>query len=62
MRTAAGLVDHPVDDVEIAPAALFIMGSPPHQPVADRRGALLGKVVLQQLHHRRQPLADLAVG
>ncbi|MNH46452.1 hypothetical protein D3C79_1092390 [compost metagenome] len=36
VRTAAGPVDHPVDDVEIAPAALLVVRSASHQPIADR--------------------------
>ncbi len=61
MAAATGPVDHAVDDIEIAPAALFIVGVAAHQPLTGFTGTLLGKIVLQQLHHRRQPLADLPV-
>ncbi|KEP71827.1 hypothetical protein HR12_33000 [Microbacterium sp. SUBG005] len=62
MSASAGPVDHPVNDIEIAPASLLIMGSTAHQTMARLRGSLLGKIVLQQLHHGREPLADLPIG
>jgi hypothetical protein len=62
MGTTAGPVDHPVNDVEITPASLFIMRAAAHQAVARLRCPLLGKIVLQQLHHCGQPLANLTVG
>ncbi|MNV15175.1 hypothetical protein D3C71_1058900 [compost metagenome] len=52
MRPSAGFVDHAVNDIEIAPAALFIVRATSHQAVVRLRNTLFGKVVLQQLHHR----------
>ena len=34
MRTPAGAVDHAVDNIEIAPASLFIVRAATHQTVA----------------------------
>ena len=53
MRAPAGAVDHPVDNIQITPTALFIMGAAPHQAMARLSAALLGEVVLKQLHHGR---------
>ncbi|SLX62853.1 Uncharacterised protein [Klebsiella pneumoniae] len=53
MAAPAGLVDHPVDNIQITPTALFIMGAPPHQAMPRLSAALLGKVMLKQLHHGR---------
>jgi len=61
VRAAAGTVNHAVNNVEIAPAALLVVGAAAHQAVAGLRRALLGEVVLQQLHHGGKPLADLPV-
>ncbi|SAI05930.1 Uncharacterised protein [Enterobacter hormaechei] len=62
MRAPAGAVDHAVDNIEIAPASLFIVRAATHQTVARLPRSLLGEVVLQQLYHGRQSLTDLAVG
>ena len=61
MASPAGLINHPVDNIQITPAALFIMRTPSHQAMSRLGAALLGKVMFQQLHHGRQPLADLTV-
>ena len=53
MAAPAGFIDHPVDNIQIAPAALLIMGAPPHQTMPRLGAALLGKVMLKQLHHGR---------
>ena len=53
MAAPAGFVDHPVDNIQITPTALFIMGAPPHQAMPRLSAALLGKVMLKQLHHGR---------
>ena len=62
MGTAAGPVDHPVNDVEITPASLLIMRAAAHQTVARFRRALLGKIVLKELHHCGQSLTNLTIG
>ena len=62
MAAPAGLVDHPVDNIQVTPATLLIMGTSTHQAMSRLGAALLGKVMLQQLHHGRQPLTDLTVG
>ena len=62
MGTTAGPVDHPVNDIEVAPAALFVMRAAAHQAMARLRRSLLGKIVLQQLYHCGQPLTNLTVG
>ncbi|EHM47083.1 hypothetical protein HMPREF0880_02828 [Yokenella regensburgei ATCC 43003] len=61
MAAPTGFIDHTVDDIEIAPAALLVVRAAAHQTVARLRGTLLGKIVFQQLHHGRQPLANLSV-
>ena len=62
MGTATGPVDHPVNDIEVTPAALFIVRAAAHQTMTRLRRPLLGKIVFQQLYHCRQPLADLTIG
>ena len=53
MAAAAGLINHPVDNIQVAPAALFVMRVATHQAVTRLRATLLGKIVFQQLHHSR---------
>ncbi|SVK49686.1 Uncharacterised protein [Acinetobacter baumannii] len=57
---AVRLGDHAVDAVQRAPGVLLRFTAAAARPRHLR--ALLGKVVLEQLLHRRQPLTQLAVG